>query len=242
MLNRMRVLKVTLEGVITSFRYPNFMLGVQPTYDMPPPATIYGHICSAVGDWVSPEGLQFAYHFTHAGKLLDLEHIHVLAPSSGKLPGAQLPKVLEGNINPFRRGLLFQPRLTLYINRPEWESAFRSPHYPVVIGRSQDLCSYTDVRVVELVQRPKAYFEHTLIPFEHPWRPTQGVVVTMPRWLDYSKNRQPTFARYIVLRQRVMSDDALAMLFGAAPAEHWIDPESPEFHGAQMGLIFHSFV
>ena len=50
----MRVLKVTLEGITTSFRYPHFMVNVQPSYRMPPPATIYGHICSALGEWVSP--------------------------------------------------------------------------------------------------------------------------------------------------------------------------------------------
>lgn len=238
----MRVLKITLEGITTSFRYPNFMLGVQPSYDMPPPATIYGHICSALGEWVDPHGIQFAYHFTYARKLRDLEHVHVLAPSGGKLPGTKIPKVLEGNINPFWREVLFQPRLTLYLNRPEWEHAFRSPQYPVVLGRSQDLCGYTDVRVIELIERPAAYFEHTLIPFDHPWKTARGVVVTMPRLLDYAGNRRPVFARYIVLRQRIASDDDSALYFGQPPDSYWTDPESPEIHGRQLGLIFHTFV
>lgn len=52
----MQVLKIVLEGVTTSFRYPHFMLGVQPSFPPPPPATIYGHVCSALGEWVAPEG------------------------------------------------------------------------------------------------------------------------------------------------------------------------------------------
>src|SRR5438105_3365290 len=99
----MRVLKVVLEGVTTSFRYPHFMLGVQPSFPMPPPATIYGHVCSALGEWVDPTGLAFAYHFTGEGSGEDLEHIRVLGAASGKRPGSAQPKVLEGNINPFKR-------------------------------------------------------------------------------------------------------------------------------------------
>ena len=34
-------------------------------------------------------------------------------------------KALEGNVNPFRRELLFHPQLTLYLNRPEWAAAFQ---------------------------------------------------------------------------------------------------------------------
>lgn len=72
----MRVLKVEGQGLTTSFRYPFFMVGQQPTFEMPPPATIYGHICSAVGDLVDPTSLQFAYWFDHAGNIEDLEHFH----------------------------------------------------------------------------------------------------------------------------------------------------------------------
>ena len=122
----MKVLKIVAEGLTTSFRYPHFMLQIHPSFQMPPPATIYGHICSALGEWFDPNGVQFAYHFTHQGHVRDIEHIIVLAPpksNHSKLPGTQIPNVLEGNVNPFERELLFQPRLTLYINRPEWEAA-----------------------------------------------------------------------------------------------------------------------
>src|SRR3989304_842611 len=112
----MRVLKVVAEGITTSFRYPHFMLQIHPTFEMPPPATIYGHIASALGDWFDPQGVQFAYRFTFSGQVNDKEHIILATPASGYLKGTKIPKVLEGNVNPFERALLFQPRLTLYIN------------------------------------------------------------------------------------------------------------------------------
>jgi CRISPR-associated protein Cas5t len=236
----MRVLKIVAEGLMTSFRYPHFMQQIHPTFPMPPPATIYGHICSALGEWFDPTGVQFAYHFTHQGQVKDIEHIIVLSPAGGYLPGTKTSKVLEGRVNPFERDLLFQPRLTLYINRPEWEAAFRSPHYPVVLGRSQDLFIYTYVAVVKLEQAEHAYFEHTLAPHEVALRTGRGVTVLMPRYLDYANRRAPTFSRYLVLQERVFSADFFK--FGDQPnGPYWVDPTTPEVEGMHLGLAFLSF-
>jgi len=236
----MDVLKVVAEGATTSFRYPHFILGVQPTYEMPPPSTIYGHICSALGDLVDPGGVRFAYHFTHAGLVEDLEHVHVLSPSTGKLPGTAIPKVLEGNVNPFRRWLIFQPRLTLYINHLGWESAFRSPRYPVALGRSQDLFTYTSVERVSIEESADAYFEATLAPYRMARRTGSGVVVLMPRFLNHERNRAPNFSQYVMLRNRIFSRDLL--YFGDEPAEtYWTDPSEPIIRGCKLGLFFHSF-
>ncbi|PDW04667.1 type I-B CRISPR-associated protein Cas5 [Candidatus Viridilinea mediisalina] len=236
----MRVLKVVLEGTTTSFRYPHFMLSVHPSFPLPPPATIYGHICSVMGEWVAPEGLQFAYHFTAQGIGEDLEHIHVLTAATGKLPGTKLPKVIEGNVNPLTRQILLHPRLVLYLNRPDWVEHFRHPRYPVLLGRSQDLACYTRVEVVELEQRPEVYFEHTLLPYRVATQTAVGVVALMPRWLDYEQQRQPSFARYLLLQQRVRSRDFKQ--FGAAEQPRfWADPRAMQSKGVPLGLWFHSF-
>ena len=238
----MHVLKVVAEGLTTSFRYPHFMQGVQPTFEMPPPATIYGHICSTLGEWVSPAGIEFAYHFTHQGLFDDLEHVHVVTGStSGKVPGTDWVKALEGIVNPFKRTLLFKPRLVLYLNRPEWEAAFRSPRYAVVLGRSQDLFTYTSVSVVELARAQRAYFEHTLAPYRMALQAGQGYVVLMPRFLDYTHNRAPTFARYLVLNRRVHSAQLWRFATQPADSEFWVDPTSPEIDGARIGLVFSTF-
>lgn len=236
----MDVLKIVAEGVTTSFRYPHFVLGVQPTYEMPPPSTIYGHICSALGDLVDPTGVEFAYHFTHAGSVRDLEHIHVLSPATGKLPGTAMPKVLEGNVNPYYRALLFRPRLVLYLNRPEWEEAFRSPRFAVVLGRSQDLFTYIQVRRITLEAANEAYFEATIAPYAMARRTGSGVVVLMPRFLDYERNRAPRFSRYVMLRDRVYSANLLR--FGDEPVpEYWTDPTEPTASDLRLGLFFHTF-
>jgi CRISPR-associated protein Cas5t len=239
----MRVLKVVAEGLTTSFRYPHFMQQIHPSYPMPPPATVYGHICSALGEWFDPTGIRFAYHFTHAGEVRDIEHIVVLSPSSGKLPGSKIPKVLEGNVNPFERQLLFLPRLTLYINRPEWEPAFHSPRFAVVLGRSQDLFTYTSISVVDLEQADRAYFEHTLVPHEMALQLGRGVTMLMPRFLDYASNRRPAFERYVVVQERVvLPNDDLPRFEHLAYGPFWVDPTAPNAKGIGQGLAFLSFV
>lgn len=239
----MRVLKVVAEGVTTSFRYPHFMQQIHPTYEMPPPATIYGHISSALGDWPDPTGVQFAYHFTTKGKVTDLEHIIMLSASTGKLKGTNIPKVLEGNVNPFERDLLFRPILTLYINRPEWLDAFRSPRYAVVLGRSQDLSTYTSVEIVELEQAERAYFEHTLLSHDMALQIGRGVTVTMPRFLDNDRNRAPSWGRYVIHKERVVLPDETPIRFDHIQyGPYWTDPTTPEVKSAHRGLQFLSFV
>lgn len=239
----MQVLKVVAEGLTTSFRYPHFMQQIHPSFQMPPPATIYGHICSALGEWFDPTGVEFAYHFTHQGDVRDVEHIIVLSPSGARsrLPGTTIPSVLEGKVNPFERELLFQPRLTLYINRPDWEAAFRSPRYAVSLGRSQDLLTYTQVQVVELHQTDHAYFEHTLVPYKMGLGIARGVTVLMPRYLDYEHNRRPFFSSYVVVHERVSSND-FSEHNNQSYGPYWVDPDTLEVKGAHLGLIFHSFV
>ncbi len=237
----MRVLKVVAEGITTSFRYPHFMQGIHPSFDMPPPATIYGHVCSALGEWVDPEGVQFAYQFSHEGECDDVEHIHILAPEGGILPGTKIPKVMGGAVNPFKRQLFFKPRLTLYLNRPEWESAFRSPQYTVVLGRSQDLFTYTSIGVVELERAFSAYFENTLAPYQASLMTASGYVVLMPRFLDYYHNRRPSFARYVVLKRRVADPQLMRFEGMKSPPEFWIDPTAPQVDNLPLGLWFHTW-
>ncbi len=247
----MQALRIELAGDVTSFRYPHFMWIAQPTFDMPPPATIYGHICSAVGDWIAPQGLQFAYHFTHEGKFVDLEHIHAgggMDPVSTQRRKelaargyAGISRYGESTVNPFQRELLFRPRMTLYLNRLDLDAAFRSPRYPVVLGRSQDLCTYLprSIQIVTLERRTNVYYEHTLLPISMGAATRRGVAVMMPRLLDYEQRRSPSFAQYLTLTERVLSSDLQII---GDPQPVWCDPSAPQYRGHYRAVVWHRFV
>jgi CRISPR-associated protein Cas5t len=257
----MRVARIEMEGLTTSFRYPHFMWGRHPTFDMPPPSTIYGHICSAAGEWLDPSTLEFGYTFTHEGKAEDMEHVHAVSAGTGK-PLRQKGRVAfsepvntTGAINPLTREFLFKPKMTLYVSPAEHVEAFRSPRYAAVLGRSQDLMGYKSVEVVELEKSPRAYYEHTILPWEMQTRAKRGVTVLMPRYIDYANTREPSFERYVVLSEGrvvirppgeeqddVPEDERPALRFESEDIGHWVDPESPERRGAKRGVWMHGFV
>jgi CRISPR-associated protein Cas5t len=249
----MQALRVELEGEVASFRYPHFMWGVQPTFEMPPPATIYGLICSAVGEWIDPASARFAYHFTHSGKFNDLEHIHaggMAEPISSRKRNElmqqgyyEITMYGESMVTPFTRELLFRPRLVLYLDRLDLAEAFRSPRYAVVLGRSQDLCYYPPnaVQIVTLEQQDEAYYEHTLLPLEMATRSRRGVVILMPRYVDYRHGRAPSFAQYLVLNERVLpTPDQMLTFEPRQPV--WCDLTAPTYQNYCRAVVWHSFV
>ncbi len=226
-----QVVKVIMSGTVTSFRYPHFLQGVQPTYEMPPPSTIYGHLCSATGQLEPPDQIEFAIHFTYGAKQRDVEHTHLSVPYI--------------QANPFQRELLFFPRLTLYITPISYLEAFQSPHYPVVLGRSQDLMTYESTKIVMLQQTDQSYFEHTLIPFENASYFRRSAAVTMAKFIQ-PETRQPIWGQYAILKDHSLYPSEDTEL-GTVIPPIWIDtdPDDPTTRdprqGRYRGLIFHRF-
>lgn len=211
-----QALRVVMEGAVTSFRYPHFMLGIQRTYDFPPPATLYGHVCSALGELVSPDSFRVALHFTHQGLFMDYEHLHLIHKKEAL------------KLSPYDRELLFKPRLVLYIDRPDWYAALRRPRYLTTLGRSQDLMSYREVRVVTLHRAPQAYVEHTLIPLPESGVLSQYKALTMPQFID--SDRAPYWQAYAAINAPQ-----------PWPAETWVDPDAPTWHGLPRAVHWLDF-
>ncbi len=111
----------------------------------------------------------------------------------------------------------------------------------MVLGRSQDLACYTSVEVLDLERHEQVYFEHTLLPYQTAVQTAVGIVALMPRWLDYARNRHPTFARYLLLQQRLPSPE-LKQFGEGSSRSYWADPTAPRVKGLPLGLWFHAFV
>ncbi len=226
----MQVLKIVAEGMVTSFRYPYFVQGVHPTFEMPPPATIYGHVCSAVGHYIAPESTRFAYHFSYEGRFKDYEHL-LFFPDDSPL-------------KPATRELLFRPKLTLYLSNVALIDAFRRPRYAVTLGRGQDLMTYKpSPKIVTLESAEQAYFERTILPLDDaPAFGDYAYTVTMPRYID--PRRQVTNGHYAVITKHVEFPNEGTLLFEGRPTQTYlVDPE--EIHplsGLKRGVIWHDWV
>ncbi len=233
----MKVLRIEIEVPACSFRYPHFLVGRQLTYDMPPPATIYGHIASAIGNFPNPGKLRFAYMFVSAGKVDDLEYQHIV----------KRDKPLE--IQPTRHQFLFDAHLTLYLDSLQLEPYFREPRFPVVLGRSQDLACYSKIDTVSLENDDRGYYEHTLLPADFRRMTARGVTVLMPSYIAPPPMREPHFRTFIVLSERIYCGPKAELDLGTRhmlrtegeDTELLVDPDSPEWNGARRALVFHSF-
>jgi CRISPR-associated protein Cas5t len=246
----MKVAKVQIEAPIASFRYPHFLIGRQTSFDMPPPSTIYGHIASAVGEWFDPATVRFAYQFSFQAKGSDLEHQHVITKGGQAFQWGErkYPVSTQAVVQPHLRDFLFSCRLTLYLYPHDLAEAFRHPVFCVILGRSQDLASITSVEVLELEKAKGAYLEETLLPFAMRPLLGRGVTVLMPRYIEPPPDREPHFARYIMLFDLIYAGDVshsnrLLQQENQTPKEWLVDPDSPPKNdGVKRGLVFHSFV
>ncbi|MCL5290439.1 MAG: CRISPR-associated protein Cas5 [Bacillota bacterium] len=215
-----KVLKVEVSALTTSFRHPFVMIGRLPSFEMPPPSTIYGHLCGVLGEWFQPGDLEFAYTFTHRGLGEDVELAQVLEIPKGL--GSKdknmnnLPKNVGGSLNPQKRQFLLKPNLKLYLrgNHALLETlkkSFLSPHFACLLGRSQDLATCHSTEYVELVESDRAFYSHTLLPWRLRPFVTVGEPVHMPKFIDYQRLREPVFERYLQIADkplRIFGEDA----------------------------------
>ena len=211
-MNTLSALRVRIAGTVTSFRYPHFVQGVQPTFDFPPPATLYGHVCSALGDLAPPQSFRLAIHFTHDGRFRDYEHTHMVSGIT--------------KLSPSERELLFQPRLTLYLDRPDWVESFRRPRRVVTLGRSQDIMTYYDVRVVELERVASGYVEHTLVPLEQMLSLGSYTALRLPAWIAPERHTVQ------------WGDYAAVHPPQAWPDTAWADTSAPQWRGLPRAVIW----
>jgi CRISPR-associated protein Cas5t len=244
-----------MEGTLTSFRYPHFHVGHQPSYPMPPPATIYGHVCSVVGDWVKPGSAHFAYSFSCDGEGDDLELLHMAAVSTGKLDKSWgYIKNIEVQTNVLPRQVLLHPKLTLYLDAGDetesWLPQFFSPQYPVLLGRSQDLAAYRTIEIVELRQSEFGYFENTLLPWAMRDRIPVGTTFQMPKFIDPEDRRRVSWERYVVLDRRLWwpgpggrpPTGARSAVRHEDDGPVWIDPQSQSWGNGHRVVSWQSWV
>lgn len=246
----MKVIKVEIEGLVTSFRYPHILVGRQPSYPAPPPSTIYGHLASALGDFFAPDGVRFACCFDTAGSGDDLETTWFTSVSTGKIDRKWgHVKNIEAQSNVLKRELLLHPRMTLYISverdLERWLRCLREPAYPVILGRSQDLCAYRSVEEVELESSEDAYLDPGLLPWDLRAHLPAGISCQMPQYVDPNDRRRVRWARYVVLDERVWWGKASSAPRGAPQALRrqgspplMVDPTTPEWSGARRAVVF----
>lgn len=249
----LRVTRVTVHAPITSFRHPFFVVGAQPSFDIPPPSTVHGHCASALGHWPDPRSFFFGIHFTFRSKVRDLEHQHIATALGAKAKtmvetaAGPTRATTEITVQPVVREMLFGATMTLYLD-PAVGHAFRAPVFPVTLGRSQDLAEVIEVTDVTLERPVRARIEHTLLP--RSVRPCVrfGATVLLSRHVSEPPERRASFAQYIVLHEPVFFGDdgdstrSFDQVEGIDLTDFYCDPAFTDDEGFARGVWLHRLV
>jgi CRISPR-associated protein Cas5t len=152
-------IRIILTAYTASFRVPHFV-GYQLSLPVPPLSTVYGLISAAVGEWVTPDKVEWlAYRCEYTGRSMDTEAIWTVERRKFH-ESAQFE-----TRNIIQREFLALPRLTLYLP-PEWADVFRCPRYALLLGRTQDVATVEEVRPTTLEPTPEGEVSGVLLPFE----------------------------------------------------------------------------
>lgn len=206
----MKTLRITLTSWTSSFRYPGYMIGYQPTLQIPPLSTVYGLISAAKGEDVGPSDVSVGYVFLHEGQGEDLESIYEI--SSG----------WKAKTNIIRRQFLFNCRLYLYLSDLSFAKYFRKPKYQLLLGRTSDLASVKEIAEIELKTKERSRFGNTTVPFgtENAF----GTIQALPAYFDNSTipRKAMNVSRYLIMNE-----------FGKSAKELPYDPD------LDWGIYFH---
>lgn len=178
----MDVLRVEIQAMTASFRYPMFAVAYQPTYQIPPISTIYGLLSAAKGEKVSIYDLSVGYDFTSTGNGVDLERILEYGGEKKTKPVSYLGS------NILKREFLYDCTLNLYISDLEFRKYLEKPYYTLLLGRQSDLAYIKKIEEINLVSRDGVEICNTVIPFDGK---VPGQVVSLPSDYTNEANRKP---------------------------------------------------
>jgi len=181
----MRVLRVAIKSWTSTFRYPTFQSGYQPTLPLPPISTILGLLSAAKGDIVTLKDVGFlGFIFFSKGKGVDIEKTYYLGE-----------KTVTTDI--IKREVLIDNTLYLYLPE-EWNEYLKKPMYQLLLGRSCDLATVYELKNVELDEKDNVKIKNTLVPLDLP--NAVGVVHALPVEFDYTTiPRKPKVVRPFIL-------------------------------------------
>lgn len=175
----MEVYRIKLSSWTASFRYPNLISGFQPTLDVPPVSTVLGLINAAAGKYLEHSVLSLGYYFKYGAKATDLETIYQFELKTSK-SGSYTSNSTKSNV--INREFLFDCRLYIYLQNKEIVKYFRSPHYPLFLGRSGDLVSVDEIcEKTDIVENNlPSNIRGQIIPFNDNFLP--GEIQALPKY------------------------------------------------------------
>jgi CRISPR-associated protein Cas5t len=134
--------------------------------------------------------------------------------------------------------------MTLYLPM-DLGTAFRSPAYTVVLGRSQDLAEVVSIDEIELERPGQARIEHTLLPWSVRPCLYLGSTVLLTKYISQPPERHTQFERYVALHEPIFYGEGVdpnrsfLRVEGISLEDLWIDPTIVDEDEFARGVWIH---
>lgn len=155
----MTVLEVQFWGWTATPRMPFILSGNAICMATPSYSLLLGLVGCCLGRPVEPEEVRLGFRYEFDGTADDVETRQRLEYKGGKIK-----EHFKGS-DAYTREFHVNPRLTLWLDRSDWEVFFRSPVGSPSLGRSQDLLKIVSVRQFEARPVPIAKIKGSMLPF-----------------------------------------------------------------------------
>jgi len=174
----MKLYRVLIRAKTASFRYPNFISSNQLSLKAVPYTTIAGLVASATGD-ESLIDFKFSYIFRYQASYVDMETTYRFKQEKNSVSNTNEKPPAQ-----YRREILYDCYLTLYLDNKAIAEAFKSPIFQLLLGRSGDLARVINASEVEVLKSNKTLLNGTVVPFNE--YKSMGEIYAMPKYFDYS--------------------------------------------------------
>lgn len=172
----MKIYRVLITAQTASFRYPNFISSNQLSIKSVPYTTIAGLIASATGN-DNLVDFRFSYVFRYQSSYVDLETIYKFEKKENSVNNKSVTQDAT-----FKREILFDCYLTLYLENENIANSFKSPIFQLLLGRSGDLARVLEVKEIDVSPIDEVALNGTIVSFNE--YKSSGQIYAMPKYFD----------------------------------------------------------
>lgn len=155
-----KLLQIKLEGWTATPRLPFVLSGNALCLPVPTYSILLGLIGCCLGRLVRADEVKIGFRYEYDSTNQDIETRQRL-----EYDGKKVKSHAKGT-DAHSREFHAIPKLTIWLDRLDWEDFFRNPVGTPSLGRSQDIMKIENVAIIEATQVQETTIAGTMIPFE----------------------------------------------------------------------------
>lgn len=155
----MELLEIQFEGWTATPRLPFVLSGNALCMSAPSYSSLLGILGCCIGRLVESDEVRIGFHYSFDDTANDIETRQRLT-----FDGKRIREHNKGS-DAHTREFHINPKLTMWINRLDWESYFNEPIGTPSLGRSQDLLQIKWVKRIEVKPIQRGVLKGCMLPF-----------------------------------------------------------------------------